>query len=318
VASAAAGSGVRRMLVVDGPLASAQSVTARACNQEFYAEATAAAAAADSEAPAMDLRRGSMLEQVADVGEAEAEAEAGGNGSYTLWEFGGLRVMVRYGVDGFATAGTDGQKVATVTLKTKLEYQRGLAHSGREETTEAERLAWWLGSYMRGSPSEVWVSHVDVGTSQVVRVTRLGAGDLYECSAAAGSSPSTRGVCELMRELLTLAAGQYLLVHRRRTWDATIYRALDAGRQGSGAVLDLAVELAGGAGDGAVPVDVDIDSDYVPAAWQPMLPGQAPFTYPPTDLAEYAAGAKQRSNAGKRRRGGGQGGGRGKNKRSKR
>ncbi|KAJ1939484.1 hypothetical protein EC988_007296, partial [Linderina pennispora] len=296
----------RRVLVVDSPLASAQAATPRMLNQEFYEAATAARAVSGASAD-MDLRRGSMLGRV----EGGSEAESG-NASYTLWEFGGLRVLVRSRVHGFATG--EGGRVATVTLKTKLEYQRGLGAAG-EEVTETERLAWWLGSYMRGSPSEVWVTHVDVGAGQAVRATRVGSGDLYECTSP-GTSPSTRGVRELLRELLGLAAGQYMLVHRKRTWDATVYRAADDAGGPGGAVLDLGAELAGGSEPA---LEADIDSDYVAGAWQAAVPGQIPNTYPPADLAEWVQAEQQAGSAkprgGKRRRGGS---GRSRSKRSKR
>ncbi|KAJ2812369.1 hypothetical protein FBU31_007606 [Coemansia sp. 'formosensis'] len=80
-----------------------------------------------------------------------------------------------------------------------------------------------------------------------------------------------------------------MLVHRRRTWDATIYRALDENeaqapplRASSEAVMSLAAELK------PTPIpdltQLGVEGDYVQAAWA-GAPAQIPYTYAPADLS---------------------------------
>ncbi|KAJ2385589.1 hypothetical protein GGI23_006681 [Coemansia sp. RSA 2559] len=288
----------------------------------------------------LELGGGTMVNSVNEVavdGSDSAEQIALDNSNYTLWEFGGLRVIVRYGVHGFYAP--DGIKNAdredvegakppvttTVTVKTKLEYHLGnnsaevaVAACGGterpdgayEDITESERLSWWMSCYLRGSPSEVWVSHVDVLRSSVAHVTKHTCADLYpgtvhlesgasnaagSGASAGGSQPSTRGLLALLQDLHRQPAGVYMLIHKRRTWDATIYRALEQQPEGvspatppraSTAIMDLEEELK--TPSAADLTQLDLEGDYVPACWR-GLSCQIPYTYAPADLAEFCA-----------------------------
>ncbi|KAJ2550785.1 hypothetical protein EV175_003939, partial [Coemansia sp. RSA 1933] len=297
------------ILVVDKPLVSAHASTPRKLNQLFY-EASTSSILADR-TQKLELGGGT---RIGDVGEASgdersssAELGAPDNDNYTLWEFGDLRVIVRYSVHGFhalessngsgGPGGSDGADEAkqplttTVTLKTKTEYHLanssaevavaacgGAKHSDGgafEDITESERLAWWMSSYLRGSPSEVWVSHVNVQKSAIARTTKHKCADLFPgtvacaepggAAAASGPKPSTRGLLALLQDLLRQSPGDYMLDHKRRTWDATIYRALD--RQPDGvspppalAIMNLEDELQ--APSVADPTQLDLEGDY--------------------------------------------------------
>ncbi|KAJ2819250.1 hypothetical protein GGI24_004846, partial [Coemansia furcata] len=253
----------RRMVVVDRPLMPSHAATPRKLSQMHY-EMAVRKQLVDRNRP-LELAGGSLAKapgMAVPTAEQPGSEDAGqDNANYTLWEFGGLRVLIRYSVHGFTSKETPATATTTVTLETKLEYQLGsnsaeaaMASAGGggdayEDISESERLAWWLGSYIRGSPSEVWVSHVDVHRSAIARISRRTCGDLYSGDPA-GGQPSTRGVLGVFQDLLRLNAGQYMLVHRRRTWDATIYRALDENeaqapplRASSEAVMSLAAEL---------------------------------------------------------------------------
>ncbi|KAI8321227.1 hypothetical protein GQ54DRAFT_187656 [Martensiomyces pterosporus] len=334
----------RVAVVVDKPLASVQATTPRRLNRMFYS--TAVKTQLVDRSKPLELAGGSLAGAIKSrtlLGEggsssaaedSERDDGAPDNLNYTLWEFGGLRVLIRYKVHAFAptsAAGPDSDssggngggshssraahsKTTTVTLKTKLEYQLGQKPLGAgssgssgtfEEISESERLSWWMSSYLRGNPSEVWVSHVDVHSSGIVRVSKLKCGDLYSGAASsesgASACPSTRGVLAILQDLLKLPAGQYMLVHKRRTWDATIYRAADstpgaplaaaaaaAAQRGRDAVLNLGAELS--SMSASSPIQLDIESDFVPGAWQ-GLPGQIPFTHPPSDLAHFCSSA---------------------------
>ncbi|KAJ2734377.1 hypothetical protein IW152_002386 [Coemansia sp. BCRC 34962] len=291
----------RRMVVVDKPLMPSHAATPRKLNQMHY-EMAVRRQLVDRSRP-LELAGGSLAKAPGVATEQSGGDDAGqDNANYTLWELGGLRVLIRYSVHGFAQKEAPAPAPATVTLETKLEYQLGsnsaeaaMASAGGsgdayEDVSESERLAWWLGSYIRGSPSEVWVAHVDVHKSAITRMSRRTCGDLYSGDPA-GSQPSTRGVLGVLQDLLRLNAGQYMLVHRRRTWDATIYRALDESeaqappQRASEAVMSLASELK----PAPVPdlTQLGVEGDYVQAAWA-GVPAQIPYTYAPADLSAFA------------------------------
>ncbi|KAJ2671091.1 hypothetical protein GGI25_005613, partial [Coemansia spiralis] len=327
------------ILLVDKPLLSMQASTPRKHNQIFY-EASVCNKLVDRSRP-LELGGGSMANATTELsnsmhGSTKEPAEnkenefSSDNANYTLWEFGGLRVLVRYGVHGFFAGDNAGKARApvttTVTLKTKLEYQlegksveaaiasasangedgAGIGRGAYEDITESERLSWWMSSYLRGSPSEVWVSHVDVQRSGIVRVTRHTCGDLFPGTGTVGASgggsssgtqPSTRGLLALLQDLNRQPVGEYMLIHKRRTWDATIYRALErqpedtsvsAQQRTNAAMMNLEAELRTSLV--ADLTQLDIEGDYVPVAWH-GLPGQIPFTYAPADLAEFCATA---------------------------
>ncbi|KAJ2775894.1 hypothetical protein IWQ57_000051 [Coemansia nantahalensis] len=310
VASADGEDAPRRRVVLDKPLPPAAAATPRGLCQMFYGAAIRAQAG-DADRP-LELAGGSMAQRAAHLEEPPHEGVATDNANYTLWELGGLRVLIRYSVHGFAHGGraADGAQPSktTVTLATKVERQLGntspeallAAGDGQpfEDVGEGERLAWWLSSYLRGNPSEVWVSHVDVHKSAIARVTRHTCADLYPPADAGGSGaqPSTRGVVDLLQDLLRLPPARYMLAHRRRTYDATIYKALEnqdalaaaTSQRTKDAVMDLAAEL--GPLDPADLPQGDVEADYVPVAWH-GLPGQIPFTYAPADLEARCAAA---------------------------
>ncbi|KAJ1960054.1 hypothetical protein GGI12_004011 [Dipsacomyces acuminosporus] len=326
-------SATRRVVVVDKPLPSVQGTTPRRLNSMFYSSAVETHLV--DGADALELAGGSAAGSIKSQPQSEEQKndDTSDNKNYTLWEFGGMRVLIRYKVHAFspvdAGAGNKQAQSTTVTFKTKLEYQLGqkslgTAGSSRaggvfEEMSESERLSWWMSCYLRGNPSEVWVSHIDVHKSAIVRVSKLSCGDLYSGVSASESGaralPSTRGVLSILQDLLALQPGQYMLVHKRRTWDATIYRAVSDDKPGSSeehpaqrggdAQLNLASEL--NSISTADPIQLDIEGDFVPGAWQ-GLPGQIPFTYPPSDLADLCSGAsawpsrKRQWGAGKRKK----------------
>ncbi|KAJ2464434.1 hypothetical protein GGI03_003231 [Coemansia sp. RSA 2337] len=283
----------RRMVVVDKPLMPSHAATPRKLNQMHY-EMAVRRQLVNRSRP-LELAGGSLAKA---PGMAVQAAEQD-NANYTLWEFGDLRVLIRYSVHGFAPKEAPSTATTTVTLETKLEYQLGSSSAeaamtsaggdAYEDVSESERLAWWLGSYIRGSPSEVWVAHVDVHRSAITRMSRRTCGDLYSGDSA-GGQPSTRGVVGVLQDLLRLNAGQYMLVHRRRTWDATIYRALDESeaqappQRASEAVMSLAAELK----PTLVPdlTQLGVEGDYVQAAWA-GVPAQIPYTYAPADLSAF-------------------------------
>ncbi|KAJ2868884.1 hypothetical protein GGH93_006330 [Coemansia aciculifera] len=293
----------RRMVVVDKPLMPSHAATPRKLNQMHY-EMAVRKQLVNRSRP-LELAGGSLAKapgMAIQAAEQSGSEDAGqDNANYTLWEFGDLRVLIRYSVHGFAPKETPSTATTTVTLETKLEYQLGsnsaeaaMASAGGggdayEDVSESERLAWWLGSYIRGSPSEVWVAHVDVHRSAITRMSRRTCGDLYSGDSA-GGQPSTRGVLGVLQDLLRLNAGQYMLVHRRRTWDATIYRALDESeaqappQRASEAVMSLAAELK----PTLVPdlTQLGVEGDYVQAAWA-GVPAQIPYTYAPADLSAF-------------------------------
>ncbi|KAJ2851008.1 hypothetical protein IWW36_001435 [Coemansia brasiliensis] len=264
--------GSRRIVTIDDIVEPASSATPRRLNELFYTQAAR-----------RHLKDSSRALQLG-VGGSNGDLE---NATYTLWDLGGLRVVVRYVVHAFEQRG---DTAATVTLAAKVEAHAGstsaetaAAGGTAEETTERERLTWWMLAYLRGNASEVRVVHVDTD-GVVVRTTRHTSADL------GADAPPTRAVADMFRDLTQLDAGQYLLVHKRRTWDATVYRALDAdaapsqNQQRSGAVLDLAELLT------PVPaIDAeraDVEADYVPVAWH-VAPAHIPLTYPPADVAEH-------------------------------
>ncbi|KAJ2578377.1 hypothetical protein GGH95_003419 [Coemansia sp. RSA 1836] len=294
-----------RMVVVDKPLLPSHAATPRKLNQMHY-EMAVRRQLIDKSRP-LELAGGSLakIPELAVLAAERSDGEDAGqdNANYTLWEFGGLRMLIRYSVHGFASREAPAPLTTTVTLETKLEYQLGsgsaeaamAAASGEayEDISESERLAWWLGSYLRGSPSEVWVAHVDVHRSAIARMTRRTCADLY--SGESGSQPSTRGVLGVLQDLLRLNAGQYMLAHRRRTWDATIYRALDEAeapapqRAASEAVMSLAAELKPAPAPDLT--QLGVEGDYVHVAWAGM-PAQIPYTYAPADLPALAGSAQ--------------------------
>ncbi|KAJ2717203.1 hypothetical protein H4R19_000147 [Coemansia spiralis] len=315
-------SGGRRRVVFDKPLPPAPAATPHKLSQMFY-ERAIRAQAGDPDRP-LELSGGSMASRVAVSETAGTATATADNANYTLWEFGGLSVLIRYSVDGYVHGdGADAAPAApgaqppppppaktTVTLAAKMERQLGntspearLAAGGSgggrpfEDVGEGERLAWWMACYLRGNPSETWVSHVDVQKSAVARVTRHTCGDLYPAADTGGAQPSTRGVLDLLQDLLRLPAGQYMLAHRRRTYDATIYKALEnqgalaaaaPSQRTTDSVMDLAAEI--GPVDPAALAHGDVDGDYVPVTWH-GLPGQIPHTYAPADLQAHCAPA---------------------------
>ncbi|KAJ2452464.1 hypothetical protein EV183_002911 [Coemansia sp. RSA 2336] len=261
--------GARRVVTIDDIVELASSATPRRLNELFYTQAARRHLKDSSRA----------LQLGANDGHGDME-----NATYTLWDLGGLRVVVRYVVHAFEHRG---DMAATVTLAAKVEAHAGstsaetaAAGGTAEETTERERLTWWALAYLRGNASEVRVVHVDTDGA-VVRTTRHTAADL------GADAPPTRAIADMFRDLTQLDAGQYLLVHRRRTWDATVYRALDEApqsQQRSGAVLDLSELLAP-----VTAIDAeraDVEADYVPVAWH-VGPAHIPLTYPPADVAEH-------------------------------
>ncbi|KAJ2513278.1 NAD-dependent histone deacetylase sir2, partial [Coemansia sp. RSA 2049] len=182
----------RTILLVDKPLMSAHASTPRKLNQMFYG--VCADNKLTDKSQQLELGGGTMATAAGETTTENADSTdqiSSENANYTLWEFGGLRMVVRYGVHGFsapdnakdkpsdATEGAWPQQqpaatTTTVTLKTKLEYHlesstaetaiASCGNAGRfngayEDITESERLSWWMSSYLRGSPSEVWVSH---------------------------------------------------------------------------------------------------------------------------------------------------------------
>ncbi|PIA17639.1 hypothetical protein COEREDRAFT_80338 [Coemansia reversa NRRL 1564] len=287
--------GARRRVVVDRPLQPTHAATPQRLSQ-MYSAAFVQTHAVDPNRP-LELAGGSMAKAVTSAGLGGGES---GNATYTLWEFSGLRVLIRYGVHSFVRDGAAAAPT-TVTLASKVESQLlntsaegTLAAAGGavyEEISESERLAWWMSSYVRGSPSEVWVAHVDAAKPAVVRVARHTCADLFP---SADAQPPTRGVADLLHDLLRLDPGHFLLAHRRRTWDATIYKALEVSADAAAAavvsprtretVLDLSTELR--PIDRIDPARADVEGDYVPAAWH-GIPGLVPYTYAPADTAEY-------------------------------
>ncbi|KAJ2078956.1 hypothetical protein H4R24_004106 [Coemansia sp. RSA 988] len=287
----------RRRVVVDRPLQPTHTTTPRRLSQMFSA-AFVQTQTVDPSRP-LELSGGSMAKMVDSAGLGNSDSDSA-NATYTLWEFGGLRVLIRYGVHGFVRGGAAASPT-TVTLAAKVEAQlRNTSAEGTlaaaggnvyEETSESERLAWWMSSYVRGSPSEVWVAHVDAALPAVVRVARHTCAELFP---NADAQPPTRGVVDLLHDLLRLDAGHFLLAHRRRTWDATIYKALENPTEATAAamasprtreaVLDLSAELR--PIEQVDPAQADVEGDYVPAVWH-GIPGLVPYTYAPADAAEY-------------------------------
>ncbi|KAJ2719851.1 hypothetical protein GGI07_004970 [Coemansia sp. Benny D115] len=277
--------GDRRLVVVDRPLVAGRAMTARRLRQT-YGEA-AVRQQLKTDAPAISL------------GETLNGAETNGaEASYTLWEFGGTRLLVRCGIDGFR-AGAEGART-TVTHAVKLEHFANdaatkapealwAANGGKlaEEPTETERLAWWLAAWLRGSPSEVQVTHVS--GIEAVRTTHHTCADLF----GADAPPSTHGLRDILAELLKLAPGSYLLEHVRGAWDATIMRAVErpasaAAVRPNGTVMDLAAELALPEAPVEDEVPVELPAWHGPA-------GLVPWTYP---LAELAAAGASANGAG--------------------
>ncbi|KAJ2363867.1 hypothetical protein H4S01_004073 [Coemansia sp. RSA 2610] len=280
--------GARPMVVVDELVVPTHAATPRVLNEMYYSAAVRselvdASRTLDLAKPAEATNPESTISSPE---EPKPESNLA-NATYTLWELGGQRIVVRYAVHAFA------QPAATVTLAVKVETQVGsaaaeaaLASNGRdalEETAERERQAWWLAAYLRGSAAEVRVVHVTPDGS-VVKTTRHTAADMYT-----DSQPPTRAVADLLQDLAQLGAGQYLLAHRRRTWDATVYRATDGVVTArSDAVLDLAAELAPVAMVDAKRAEVE--GDVVTVAWHGM-PGHIPHTYAPADLEPFCGAA---------------------------
>ncbi|KAJ1838523.1 hypothetical protein LPJ70_005424 [Coemansia sp. RSA 2708] len=280
--------GARPMVVVDELVVPTHAATPRVLNEMYYSAAVRselvdASRTLDLAKPAEATNPESTISSPE---EPKPESNLA-NATYTLWELGGQRIVVRYAVHAFA------HPAATVTLAVKVETQVGsaaaeaaLARNGRdalEETAERERQAWWLAAYLRGSAAEVRVVHVTPDGS-VVKTTRHTAADMYT-----DSQPPTRAVADLLQDLAQLGAGQYLLAHRRRTWDATVYRATDGVVTArSDAVLDLAAELAPVAMVDAKRAEVE--GDVVTVAWHGM-PGHIPHTYAPADLEPFCGAA---------------------------
>ncbi|KAJ2797677.1 hypothetical protein H4R20_005097, partial [Coemansia guatemalensis] len=87
----------RRRVVVDRPLQPTHAATPQRLNQMFSA-AFVQTQAVDSSRP-LELAGGSMAKMVGSAGLGDSGGNSG-NATYTLWEFGGLRVLIRYGVHG--------------------------------------------------------------------------------------------------------------------------------------------------------------------------------------------------------------------------
>ncbi|KAJ1813450.1 hypothetical protein LPJ75_003183 [Coemansia sp. RSA 2598] len=302
--------GDRRLVIVDRPLVVGRSATPRKLRQLVFDAAVRQQMVDRSGENRLALGPGDQQSQQSQLEEPDA--------SYTLWEFGDTRLLVRCGINGFSgdAAGENGAQPArtTVTLASKLEYyadstasEVALATGGSaaaqrpEDTTECDRLAWWLAAFLRGSPSQVWVTHVAPG-AQPTRVSRLGCTDLFPPSAP---QPPTHALRDVLAEFSRLTPGKYMLQHRRSAWDATILRAVDDSAAGAG--MDLAAELDVGAAAAAASY---VDADYVPPVWH-GLPAQIPWTYPPADLAAEL-GPQQTQH--KKRRTGGRANKRNKNK----
>ncbi|KAJ1856041.1 hypothetical protein GGH12_000698 [Coemansia sp. RSA 1822] len=253
-------------VIIDDQVVPPRSATPRVLNEMYYAQA----ARSDLVDPAHKL----------DLSEPSSEP---GNATYTQWELNGQRLVIRYTVHAFSK--TNGN-AATVTFAAKVETQTVTSAEAQlssirgrnEEIVERERLAWWLAAYLRGNASHVRVAHVDtLGT--VLRVTQHTAGDVQV--------PPTRALSELLRDLAQLPPGKYVLVHRRRTWDATVFRAVEGvDSRRSDAVLDLKEELADI--DMVDAEAADVEGDYVPMAWHGM-PGHVPYTYAPCDVEPFCS-----------------------------
>ncbi|KAJ2093419.1 hypothetical protein IW138_000269 [Coemansia sp. RSA 986] len=333
----------RSILIVDKPLMSAHASTPRKLNQMFYE--TCAGNSLTDRSQQLELGGGTTAKNIDDSDSADQLSSD--NANYTLWEFGGLRIIVRYGVHGFHALenaknkeheGAEWEKTptTTVTLKTKLEYHLenssaevavascgGTERSGGayEDITESERLSWWMSSYLRGSSSEVWVSHVNVQRSAVACVTKHTCAELYpgtvhvepgtgngtatgSGASIGGPQPSTRGLLALLQDLQQQTVGDYMLVHKRRTWDATIYRALEkqpddvspaTTPRANSAIMNLEEELETPSVTDLT--QLDIEGDYVPVVWR-GLACQIPYTYAPADLAEFCASASTWNSGG--------------------
>ncbi|KAJ1782037.1 hypothetical protein LPJ59_006912, partial [Coemansia sp. RSA 2399] len=92
----------RSVLLVDKPLMSTHASTPRKLNQMFYE--TCASSRLVDRSQQLELGGGTKANSVSEVavdGSDSADQVLLDNSNYTLWEFGGLRVIVRYGVHGF-------------------------------------------------------------------------------------------------------------------------------------------------------------------------------------------------------------------------
>ncbi|KAI9501045.1 hypothetical protein BX070DRAFT_229320 [Coemansia spiralis] len=229
------------ILLVDKPLLSMQASTPRKHNQIFY------------EASVCNklLGGGSMANATTELSNSMHENEfSSDNANYTL-----------YGVHGFFAGDNAGKARApvTTTLEGKsVEAAIASASANGEDGAgigrESERLSWWI-------PSEVWVSHVDVQRSGIVRVTRHTCGDLGGGSSS-GTQPSTRDLNRQPRPL------------ERQPEDTSV----SAQQRTNAAMMNLEAELRTSLV--ADLTQLDIEGDYVPI----------PFTYAPADLAEFSAG----------------------------
>ncbi|KAJ2599036.1 hypothetical protein GGF39_002396 [Coemansia sp. RSA 1721] len=293
----------RRLVVVDRPLVVGKSATPRKMRQLAF----------DAAVRRQMVERSNDNKLALGPSSGQQSQPMEPDASYTLWEFGGIRLLVRCGIHAFSGEvsgdNSNGPTRTTVTLASKLEYftdsafaEVALASGGgtavtQEDTSECDRLAWWLAAFLRGSPSQVWVTHVAPG-AQPTRISRLSCADLFPPNTP---QPPTHALRDVLAELTRLVPGKYMLQHRRGAWDATILRAVDGAEAGAG--MDLAAELDvesetptnGGA------ATTFVDADYVPPVWH-GLPAQIPWTYPPADLADERG--PQQTQHKKRRTGG--------------
>ncbi|KAJ1722380.1 hypothetical protein LPJ53_003211 [Coemansia erecta] len=300
------GSG-RPLVVVDRPLVAGRAATARRMRQMVF-DAAVRLQTADHSGD-----RGSVA-----LGTPEDGTCA--DASYTVWELGATRLLVRCAIDAFydeqaevkepaavavAVAGEqlqqqqqgEARQRVTVTGAAKLEYfdpgaspeeavVAGEAAVGlAEETQPGERLAWWLAAHLRGSPSQVWVAHVAPG-GHVVRQARQAAGDFYADSAAAQQGQQQQ---QQQQPPPPTHALREILGELRRLAPG---RYMLQHRRGAwDATVLRAVD--GSSGERAAAVNLlaemaaeplDNDADYAPPVWRGLGPLHVPWTYPPADL----------------------------------
>ncbi|KAJ1895773.1 hypothetical protein LPJ66_004383 [Kickxella alabastrina] len=334
--------GDRRLAVVDRPLVPGRAWTPRKLRQMYCDAAVRSQMLDRTQTLALGRGSGGGTEPGPGPGPGPGldTVGAAANASYTVWAFGATRLLVRCGIDGFSQGesggegqgeGGSGETRVTVTLGTKLEHhvpatnpEAGLAAGGSgmalEEVTETERLSWWLSAWLRGSPSQLWVTHLD-RASQAVRTSKVTAADMFPADAP---QPSMHALRNVLAEIQRLPVGRYVLEHVRGAWDATILRAVDRATSGatatatataataaavgagalgvrpSGAVMDLAkeleleVEVELGAAGFALG---EVANDYVPPIWL-GAPPMPPWTYPPPEVLALQKQKQKQNGAG--------------------
>ncbi|KAJ2376828.1 hypothetical protein IW150_001748 [Coemansia sp. RSA 2607] len=271
--------GSRTLVIVDRPLVVGRAATPRRLRQLVY-DAAVRWQTAD--------RSGASGAVPLDPDSSSAPFEA----SYTVWELGGTRILVRCAIDAFHEPNEGGPRT-TVTGAAKLEYfdptasaeESVVAGDGRlmEDTRPDERLSWWLAAFLRGSPSQVWVAHVGPD-GRLAGQARCAAAEYYpEGAQTPQQQPPTHALREILAELRRLPTGRYMLQHRRGAWDATVLRAVDEPAGERAAAVNLHAELA--------TEPLDNDADYAPPVWRGLGPLHVPWTYPPADVPKKRVAA---------------------------